>query len=119
KASGVVLTGKFLAVPNERHGAWIVSKGHGRVLLNLNDRGVEAPLAIELQGSRDGKGLVLGIRGSFRQNFGGFIEPALSLEAQCFPRERALVSGRHLKGTIKDRPCLVETMDALDCIAKR
>ena len=92
--------------------ARIVRNCRGRVLLNLSDRFVEAPLVVELDGSRHGKALVLRIRGSFRQNLRGFLEPALRLEARCLRRKCGLVPGRHLKDAIKDRPRLVETTDS-------
>jgi hypothetical protein len=90
----------------------------GRVLLNLNDRCVEAPLIVELGRSREGKGLVLGIRRSFRQNLGGFVESTLRLEGQCLQPECGLVPGCHLQGAIKDRPRFVITTDTLECIGQ-
>src|SRR6476660_390287 len=65
-ASFVVFSSEPLAVSDERRGARIVGKRRGGVLLNLNDRFVEASLVVELVRSREGKGLVLGIRGGFR-----------------------------------------------------
>src|SRR4029434_3670168 len=60
-ASVVVFTGKFLAVTEERPVAGIVRNLLRGVLLNLSNRFVEASLVVELQASRHGKGLVLGI----------------------------------------------------------
>ena len=87
-------------------------------MLNLNDRFVEASLVVELYRSREGKGFVLGIRGGFRQNFSGFVEPTLRLEAERFRRECGLVPGRDLQDAIKDRPRLAETTDTLKCVGQ-
>ena len=112
------MTGKFLAVTEQRHDTRIVGKCRRRVLLNLNDRCVEAPLIVELGRSRESKDLVLGIRRSFRQNRSGFVESTLSLEGQCFQPECGLVPGCHLQGAIKDRPRFVITTDTLECVGQ-
>src|SRR4026209_345616 len=96
----IVMTGKFLAVTEQRHGAGIVGECRGRVLLNLTDRFVKASFVVELYGSRESKSLVLRIRGSFRQCLSGFLEPTLRLEAKCLPCECGLVPGRHLEDAI-------------------
>src|SRR4029453_916032 len=75
----VVETGKFLTITEVRHDAGIVGTFRGRLLLNLNDLFVEAPLVVELARSREGDGLVLGIRRSFRQNLGSFVESTFRL----------------------------------------
>ena len=53
-----------------------------------------------------------------RQNFSGFVEAALCLEALCLRPERGPVAGRNLKDMIKDRPCFVETTEGPECISK-
>src|SRR5215831_2923276 len=73
----IAMTGKFLAVTKQRQGTGIVRKCCGRVLVNLTDRFVKASLVEELIGSRESNELVLGIRRSFRQNLGGFVEASL------------------------------------------
>src|SRR6516164_9175067 len=64
----IAMTGKFLAVAQERQGARIVGQCRGRILANLTDRFVKASPVDELIGSRESNNLVLGIRRSFRQN---------------------------------------------------
>src|SRR5262249_2097409 len=117
-ASIVALTGKFLAVTDQRQGARVVGKCRGRILLNLRDSFVKASLVVELGRSREGKALLLGIRGSFRQNFGGFIESTLQLEGRCFRTERGRVPGCQFQRAINDRPCFIEATDALECFSK-
>src|SRR4030095_13297154 len=53
----VAITGKFLAITKQRQGTRIVRKSCGRVLLNLGDCFVEAPLVDELVHSREGNEL--------------------------------------------------------------
>ena len=88
------MTGKFLAVTEQRHDARIVSKCRRRLLLNLNDRcRRSASRCRAASRSRESKDLVLGIRRSFRQNLGGFVESTLRLEGQCLLPECGLVPG--------------------------
>src|SRR6516225_8347794 len=105
----LAMTGKFLAVAQERQGARIVGQCRGRVLLNLGDCFVKASLVDELIGSRESNYLVLGIRRSLRQSLGGFVESTLCLKAQCLPPECGLVPGCQLQGAINDRPRFVIT----------
>ena len=85
-------------------------------MLNINNRGVELPLIVKLKRSQDANALVLRIRGNFRQNFSGFLEPALSLEHPRLRREHGLVPGRNLEDAIKDRLRLIKTAHAREVI---
>ncbi len=109
------MTGKFLAVTEQRHDARIVGKCRRHVLLNLSDRCVEAPLVVELAMAR------VMVRTSSCEFAGAFARiSAASLSRPCawklnaFSRECGLVPGRHLEGAIKDRPRLVKTTDGLE-----
>src|SRR6266446_2841452 len=58
-ASFVVFSREPLAVSDQRHSSRIVRNGRWRVVLNVNNRIVEASLVKELQGPRNGDALVL------------------------------------------------------------
>ena len=85
-------------------------------MLNISNRGVEAASHRKVESLQDANGFVLRVRGSFRQNFSGFLEPALSLENPRLRRERGLVPGRNLEDAIKDRLRLVKTAHGLECV---
>src|SRR5215472_15122232 len=90
----VVLAGKLLALTEQRYSAGIVRKLCGYLLLNVSNRFIKASLVIELYCCRKNKGLVLGIRGSFRQNLCGLVESTLRLKIYYFRCKRGLVPGR-------------------------
>src|SRR5262249_25527264 len=92
--SFVVFAGKLLALTEQRDRAGIVLKFCGYLLLNVSHRFIKASLVIQLYRSRKNKGLVLGIRGSFRQNLCGLVESTLRLKIYYFRCERGLVPGR-------------------------
>src|SRR5205823_12918794 len=115
-SSVVSIPGKHLAETEERDRSRIVRHGRQYVMLNINNRVVEPPLIVKLNKPLDGDGLVLRVRGSFRQNFSGFLEPPLSLENRRLPREHGLVAGRNFENTIKDRLCLIKTAHTREVI---
>src|SRR5207248_4069520 len=58
-ASFVVFSSELLAVSEQRHSAWIIRNGRWRVVLDVNNRILEASLVVELQCPCDGDALVL------------------------------------------------------------